>query len=245
MKLSVACFRCHGESRRIFWTGSVLDDGSMVGDCKHGHHNVAALQHPKFEILFECAGRAFLDGYYRETVVGIATAIERFFEFYTRVVCTKMGLSVESLEATWKPMSHQSERQRGAFAMAYLFHTKRPADLKAYDDGDWKKLRNDATHKGYVPTEDQAHAYGEWALGRLHAWLIELGSDCGKEVHAEASKAIYTIGAAHRPASIITVVVPTIVSSIQPQVWGTRTFAQGLEVMRGDLASQRSAMEGA
>jgi hypothetical protein len=84
----------------------------MVGDCKHGHHNVAALQHPKFEILFESGGQAFLDGYYREAVVSIATAIERFLEFYTRVVCAKRGLAVEALEASWKPMSQQSERQR-------------------------------------------------------------------------------------------------------------------------------------
>jgi hypothetical protein len=237
MRIPVTCMGCSKE--RIltgsqtgprWFSGDVLDDGSIIGTCNDGHSNVIALQVPKFDLLFECAGYAFLDGYYRECVIGIATGIERFFEFYLRVACRKMG-TADGFEDSWKPISNQSERQRGAFAFVYLLHTGKAVDLKKHDHGTWKELRNNATHKGYVPTREEALAYGNRALAELHGWMRELSDACAEDFSQETARGVHAVAAKHPTINIVTNVTHTIVGTHFPRDWGKHSFEEGLNRM--------------
>ena len=50
--------------------------------CNKGHTFNIILQHQKFEILYEMACDAFLDGHYQSSVSTFASSLERFYEFF-------------------------------------------------------------------------------------------------------------------------------------------------------------------
>jgi hypothetical protein len=251
MKMPALCMKCgfegypSGGRPPPFWEGEVLDDCSIVGTCPRGHHNVIGLQMPKFDFLFQCAGRAFLDSYYRECVLGVATSIERFFEFYVRFVCRCRKVDPDEFQKAWKPLNSLSERQRGAFGLAYLLHMGKAPELGEYDDGKWKKLRNRATHQGYLPTREEALAYGEWALATLHAWMIEMCQatpGAVVEFHHEASRGLFAIATKHAGSgtSMTTFGYRTILRTNGATMeWGTTSFEKCLKEMTEDLAELR------
>jgi hypothetical protein len=240
MRMHAFCMECAQERREGIdpvFDGEVLDDCSIVGPCRRGHPNVIGLQMPKFDFLFECAARAFLDGYYRECVLGIATSIERFFEFYMRVVCRKRCISPEALAETWKDMRRSSERQRGAFAFTYMLHTGKSVDLRALEEK--AKLRNRATHEGYQPSAEETLAYGEWARAELHRWMVELHAECSAEFVAETASRFAEI-AANRVSPTSTRSMTTqsgwsCISALIPQEWGQGSFEHSLEILRLQL----------
>jgi hypothetical protein len=87
MKIAMFCTRCinavpaeertlktEGEApRRI---GDVLEGGVVHATCAKGHAVTYVLNEPLFDLMFDMAALAFLDGYYRETVLGLTTALE-------------------------------------------------------------------------------------------------------------------------------------------------------------------------
>ena len=95
-------------------------------------------------------------------------------------------LSVPELEKTnaWKAISKQSERQLGAFIAAHLLLTKRsPALLNPNNE---VRLRNDVIHGGYVPTFEEAAAFGNSVMT-----LINQARDDLRKTVPEALKATY------------------------------------------------------
>lgn len=146
--------------------------GHNVGEaqCDQGHVVSVQLENYQFELLFELAALALLDGYFREAVSGFAAALERFLEFYLRVVALAANVKPNEVATAWKAMSNQSERQLGAFAMAYLLVNRRVAPLLGPKH---IELRNKATHKGVLPTRDEAIGYGEAVL----KLILQVGSE--------------------------------------------------------------------
>jgi hypothetical protein len=241
------CFDCVRDGEpgltEFFFEGDVLDDGTIVGTCKAGHDNAVGRYLPKFEFLFECAGRALLDGHYRECVLGIATAIERFFEFYVRVACRKRGLQAAALEDAWGPLD-SSERQRGGFTFVHLLHSGKAADLGALEK--WRnKLLKPATQDGYQPTRNETLAYAAWALKQLHHWMAELHSVCPSEFALEAARG--TAQTKEPPAVTSMFISKTLLSAAHPDIWGKETFDEAVERMRiglqGHAPRKRSAPE--
>lgn len=135
--------------------------------------NAHALRQEKFEVLLDFGSMAFLDGYHREAVADFATALERFFEFFTKAVFRERGLGPEAVGETWKVMSRQTERQLGAFATAYLQATGR---APSFLDPNRLRVgfRNDVVHKGLMPSREQALAYAETVHGLIQRLLGEL-----------------------------------------------------------------------
>jgi hypothetical protein len=52
----------------------------------------------KFEVLFDLAANAIVDGYYREAIASFAASLERFFEFFVHVACLKQGVEEDVFE---------------------------------------------------------------------------------------------------------------------------------------------------
>lgn len=136
----------------------LVDNLSFHGECPNGHKSIFFLEHEKFEVLFDLGIMALLDGYYRESISSFAVAVERLNEFAIKVMMAAQGIpsSNPSFAKAWKQVSKQSERQFGAFLFVYIMHFGSDPPVL---DQKHVELRNDAIHKGYIPTTKQVHAY--------------------------------------------------------------------------------------
>jgi hypothetical protein len=157
----MTCFKETGQPNLRMEARPVEESGLYRMKCDRGHETVTCLQQMKFEVLMDLAAYAITDGYYREAVSSFAAALERFQEFYIRVQCDRQKIAAAGVEAAWKHVSAQSERQLGAFAFAYLGANGTPPPMLSPND---VKFRNDAIHKGRIPSREEAIRFGERVL---------------------------------------------------------------------------------
>jgi len=164
MKLLVSCAECNKENLSqgmVMTTAEFNDSGRYEYKCHKGHDVIVIIFEEKFEILFEIGAYAIADGYYREAVSSFTTALERFYEFFIKVICISKGIEWETILDTWKIVSAQSERQLGAFAFVHLIDQGTKPTLLSNSQ---IELRNKVIHKGYIPDSDQATKYGQAVL---------------------------------------------------------------------------------
>lgn len=157
----------------------VQDDGMYKLMCSRGHTTVTALQHQNFEVLFDIGANAILDGYYREAVSSFSASLERFYEFYIKVVCLKRGLTDKQFSDAWSHIEAQSERQLGSFIFLYLFEKLKPPSLLTNKE---REFRNGVIHKGIIPTRDEAIKYGERVLQIILPVLREMKKNYPEQV---------------------------------------------------------------
>jgi len=145
------------------------------------------LSNAKFEMLFEMALLALLDGYTRETVATLAAAVEEFYRFFIKIVLVKRGMyegqKFNELAAFWKAVN-LSERQLGAFSVLHLLEKGRVA---TFPDRWSTEFRNEVIHRGRIPKYDEVLRYGEkitnflvplWKEYRQgHDHLLAIGMD--------------------------------------------------------------------
>src|SRR5690349_14819867 len=111
MRLRLSCFQCNTYSLISI---PVNDHGFYEVVCAKGHTTNYVLSQQHFETLFENGVHAIHDGYYREAISAFAAALERFYEFYVRLISRKNNIPQDEFEKGWKAVSKQSERQLGA-----------------------------------------------------------------------------------------------------------------------------------
>jgi hypothetical protein len=138
-----------------------LHSGKLTVRCKQGHITVATLPIPAFELLFDLGCSALLDGYSREAVTSFAVSLERFEEFTCRLLLARRNVSFEGIDAWWKEVATNSERQRGSFVALWISEFFREPPLLRRK---MVELRNDCVHKGRIPPESDAKEYGEEVL---------------------------------------------------------------------------------
>jgi hypothetical protein len=173
MKIFMPCLECMKTRSlpEIVNYVEVRDDGVYEIECTNGHRRSAILQHTKFELLFEFAAMALLDGYTREAVTSFAVSLERFYEYWIRATFFANGTKPEVTEETWKLIAASSERQLGAFCMLYLReHARAPAVLPNRS----VEFRNKVIHKGYIPSRSQVVEYASEVLAIIVALYSEL-----------------------------------------------------------------------
>ena len=104
---------------------------------------------------------ALLDGYTREAVSSFAVALERFYEYWVKAHLLYAEVTPGELDAAWKQVSAQSERQLGAFAVLYLreYGTRAPLLPQSATE-----FRNKVIHKGYISTRAETLKYGDQVL---------------------------------------------------------------------------------
>ena len=167
------CFREDGKPDDLVYPAELQDDGLYRLKCRVGHETVTCLQEQKFEVLYELALNAILDGYYREAVVSFTSAIERFYEFYIHVISAKQKVLEKNFEEAWKRVAAQSERQYGAYIFLYTFENGEPpprlSDNKV-------RFRNAVIHKGKIPSKDESMSYGQAVLDAIEPVLTILKS---------------------------------------------------------------------
>jgi hypothetical protein len=138
-----------------------VHSGKLTLRCEQGHTTVVTLPIPAFELLFDFGCSALLDGYSREAVTSFASSFERFEEFTCRFLLARRNVSFEGVDAWWKEVATSSERQKGSFVALWISEFFGPPPLLPRR---LVELRNDCVHKGRIPPESEAKAYGEAVL---------------------------------------------------------------------------------
>lgn len=164
MKVIAACPDCikeqseNGAQSRFNPIAGELDDNGLIHvTCERGHYGVVLYNARRYEVLVKSAARAALDGYTNEVVAVMSSALERIYEFYVRVSCRAKTISEEAIEAAWKNVSAQSERQFGAFQFLYLLDQKCAFQLNK----SITETRNKVVHRGKIVREDEALKFAE------------------------------------------------------------------------------------
>jgi len=170
MKIAVHCSKCLFDSDQFpeHHIKVVNDSGRYEFQCDKGHTTITILQMVKFELLFEIGAHAITDDYYREAVSSFASSLERFYEFFIKVICHSKNIEFTTIDDSWNAMSKQSERQLGAYIAIYLIEFGCSAPLIS---NKMIAFRNEVVHKGKIPTKEQAINYGQAVLDLIRPLL--------------------------------------------------------------------------
>jgi hypothetical protein len=143
--------------------GELDDKGFVEIECPKGHRSAVIFNARRYEILLRSGAKALLQGFASESIFSMHAALERAYEFFIRVVCRHHEIPPEQIDAAWKGMARQSERQLGAFSILYLLEMGKPLPLP---EG-IATMRNDVVHKGHIATEVEARKFGEMVFRRI------------------------------------------------------------------------------
>jgi hypothetical protein len=161
MQTLTTCMQCQVETGLPNLSSMALadipEDGVIEVTCDRGHRTATIIQEAKFEILSEMGVWAIANGSYRDSVFSLAGALERLYEFFIEAACRKQGISTEAFTSSWKSLASQSERQLGAFVVAYLMDVHEPPKLLPKSQ---VEFRNAVVHKGRLATRDEAMRFG-------------------------------------------------------------------------------------
>lgn len=181
MRLFVACPTCAKQFDGTAYGMPFSESGIYSFRCHKGHEITLGLVAARFEVLFEIGMQALVDGYYREAVMTFSTALERFYEFYVRLIWEARGINAATRKDLWSQVAKQSERQLGLFAATFLFDTGRMPPLLPQP---MVSLRNDLVHKGKIADQANATAFGQVVADLVHPALHEA---VGKHKEAAAT----------------------------------------------------------
>ncbi|MDF2501840.1 MAG: hypothetical protein K0Q77_2554 [Anaerosporomusa subterranea] len=222
MKLLLRCPQCAPTA--VSQYVEMNYEGVYQLDCPSGHRVLVVLPLQKFEILFQMGSLAFLDGYPREAALDFAAALERFFEFAIMVMLSQQRVPKSHIKATWKHLSHQSERQLGAFYTLYLHSfAQQPPTV----DNKWVSFRNSVTHRGEIPSVEKTEAYASYLWQYMINLLAQLKTRQADGLRRYVLSQDVT---ASNGTTVTTADIPTMISVLHENV--TDSFADSLAVLR-------------
>ncbi len=157
--------------------------------CSNGHNMTMIANFQQFELLFESAMEAFVDNYFRESVSSFAAALERFHEFAIQTLLLSRKVEADMIQAMWKRVSNQSERQLGMFIGLYTATYGRAPDLLSDNQ---TSFRNKVIHKGHFPSPQETFDFGGAVLELLKAGVKQLRTDFHDAMQEARNFAIQT-----------------------------------------------------
>lgn len=196
MRLLIPCMTCleeDGKPTEKFTRVEFRDDGKYELTCSRGHKTTTILQQQKFEVLFEIGAHAIVDGYYREAVSSFAASLERFYAFAIRVFVLSASGTDTLFQECWKFVSNQSERQLGAFIFLWAQEFEEQPELLSNQK---TSFRNAVIHKGKIPTNEEALAFGNAVLDILRPNMLKLQRQLSDTVQQVV---VYHLGDARSP----------------------------------------------
>lgn len=131
-------------------------DGICEYKCMNGHKNRFVVQNEKYELLFDSAIVAFYDGYNRECVLNISSALECFYEYAIgQMVFFKNEGNYSDVKTFLSKVDKRSECREGTFYGICKIVFGKNLTIKEK----MKNLRNDVIHNGYFPSDDETMEY--------------------------------------------------------------------------------------
>ena len=185
MKILIPCSTCSfpdedGLQDFRLYSHSVNESGIYQFTCVHGHNATFVVQEEQFQMLFEISLNAIIDGYYRDAVASATAALERFYEFFTKVVWEAMEVPTLQGDEAWQAVAKSSERQLGMFISSHLmFDRTAPRLMKASGERPPSvEFRNAVIHKGRIPSFAEAKIYVQAVLDLIVPSLQVLRFRC-------------------------------------------------------------------
>lgn len=140
---------------------------------------VGALTDCRFQILLEIGLNHLAQGQYRDAVISVQAALERYREFYLLSSIVKGGFKYSDFENLLKIIGKQSERQLGAYhAMMMVSKGGVGKDLS----NTMVSYRNKVVHGGYFPDEKNTIAYCMAVVGIMQEGLSSLLEEDNRSV---------------------------------------------------------------
>jgi hypothetical protein len=234
MRIYTPCMQCVSEGHPAqFTTLELRDSGLYPVSCSQGHESVTLLQAHKFEVLFDLAAYAILDGYYRDAVSSFTSALEQFYEFYVDLHCHKLGVAEEEFAASWKRVSRLSERQYGAFIFTYLSATKRAPKLLPETA---VEFRNKVIHQGKIPSREEAIDYGERVAETIVPIIRELKTTDEDQVQAAVMRHVAKLHKQITVPKVATMGIATMVSLLRTPSDPQPSLLEWIETIRKQRA---------
>ncbi|MEP6903906.1 MAG: hypothetical protein ABJA66_19440, partial [Actinomycetota bacterium] len=172
--------KCEGKEVKTV-SVEIEDDKFYRLTCDKGHEATYFFSNSKFEILFEIAVLALIDGYTREAVATLAAGVEEFYRFFINLFLVKNSIYRQDetgafekelfneAQSFWR-LTNLAERQIGAFAIAYLLEKRKAPE---FPDRKYTEFRNNVIHKGYIPKYDDVVIHGDRILNFILPLLRE------------------------------------------------------------------------
>jgi hypothetical protein len=180
MKVIAPCQKCTiPPAAAVMVTGELDNDLLAICSCPNGHRYLVHQARSAPEVIYSAGARAFLAGFYSESVVTLTAALERGYELFVKVFLIARGGACSDIEEFWKELRNSSERQLGAFCVIYFFATGSPWK----PDPKQAEFRNKVAHKGYIATREEAHRYGEYVTSKLNAIMSYIKAYHSDEFH--------------------------------------------------------------
>lgn len=151
--------------------GELDDSGLVYVTCSEGHESVVVYDSRRYEVLMQSATSALVDGYTNEAISSYATALERAYEFYIRVILRANNIENAIADKAWKMVSSQSERQLGAFHFLHLLDQGNTLEL----DKTIPEIRNKVVHKGKIARTKETIDFAERIYNRIRSIENSLG----------------------------------------------------------------------
>lgn len=179
MPVSCLCSGFSGPVKAVLCP--VNEDHTYTFECDLGRKHTIIFQEDKCTLLFELALYALADGYPREAVSSATSALERFYEYFLRVISHSKKTNKQEYDECWKKIKNQSERQLGAFIGTYLNEFgNAPRLLSDSDTG----FRNSVIHKGMIPSREDAIKYLNTVMGLMVPEILLLKRNYRSSVDA-------------------------------------------------------------
>jgi len=189
MKLPFTCPQCDQENREngnfipsieqrdVIITNQITYEYT----CSKGHPCFCVLQIERFEMLYKLAIHEFLENNFRACVINCAAALERFYEFFLKVVFHHNGYSSEKFyEEIWLPIKDRSKRQEDLFKDTFIELTsiEKPPVLKDTH----RKFRNHIVHQGEFPKKEQTRDFADTIFRIIGIGLYTLHKYCDSSI---------------------------------------------------------------
>jgi hypothetical protein len=155
------------------------DDMIVRFECSRGHKNLCAIDGQKFEVLLESGADALHSGFTLEAAATFSAALERFFEFCTKVMLVHKEMDMALFDEMFKEMARQSERQFGAFMALHAL----VLGIPFVPNKDIAPFRNSVIHKGKIPTPEDAQTFCGNVYSEIFRTADLLRQNCQKAIN--------------------------------------------------------------
>jgi hypothetical protein len=137
--------------------------------------------------------------------------MERYFEFYVRVLARAHKIPLAELDTAWSHVKKQSERQLGAYIFSYFLDQSVSPPLLSNTK---IEFRNSVIHRGYIPSREEAIAFGNAVLAVVLPSLAALLTKHRPSIQEEVVAHMAEISAAARKRNVrlSSMSIPTPVS---------------------------------
>jgi hypothetical protein len=173
------CIECEelNANETVWAVGELNNDLYAICTCPQGHKFLSGLMHHVPDVLYMSAVSAFRKECYSESILSFTAAFERTCELFFKAFSLRHGSSIELVDEMWTELKNQSERQYGAFCLAYCITTS--SAWKA--DNKQVEFRNKVVHKGYIATKSEAELYAGYITEKLNMTIALLSEKFKEE----------------------------------------------------------------